>query len=61
MRFQNPLEKAVAVFVLGETSSGQPWISGSLNWARAGRHFQLSGCKHEAGCFIWAEVDHDQW
>jgi hypothetical protein len=51
------------VFVHGRTE-GQTWVSGGINWAKAGRHFKLETCpKHEdeEDCFIWKEMDPTHW
>jgi len=51
------------VFVHGETD-GQVWAAGSVNWAKAGRHFMLEACaavEDEGTCFIWKELDPLRW
>jgi len=63
VHFQNPEEFLQGVFVHGKTE-GQTWVSGSINWAKAGRHFNLETCpKLEDGedCFIWKEIDPNYW
>ncbi len=60
---QNDDENLQSVFVQGETD-GQVWAAGSVNWARAGRHFKLETCApdgDEKTCFIWKEIDPSQW
>ena len=62
-KFQNPEEFLQGVFVHGKTE-GQTWVSGSVNWAKAGRHFKLETCPrhdNENDCFIWKEVDPSHW
>ena len=56
--FQNRAEKIEGIFVYGETD-GQPWISGSVNHASHGRHYQLT--MRGNNNFIWAEVDSSKW
>jgi hypothetical protein len=56
---QNPEELLQGVFIYRKTE-GQTWVSGSVNWAKAGRHFKLETCpklKNEKDCFIWKEMD----
>ncbi len=63
LKFQNPDEFLQAVFVHGETE-GQTWVSGSVNWAKEGRHFKLETCPtldKEKDCFIWKEMDPSHW
>jgi hypothetical protein len=60
---QNPEEFLQGVFVHGKTE-GQAWVSGGINWAKAGRHFKLETCpKHddEENCFLWKEMDPSHW
>ena len=61
--FQNEGEELQGVFVHGETD-GQVWAAGSVNWAKAGRHFRLETCApegNETTCFIWKEMDPAFW
>jgi hypothetical protein len=40
------------------------WVSGSVNWGKAGRHFKLETCAKiqlESDCFIWMEMDPIHW
>ena len=60
---QNQKEDLQAVFVHGETG-GQVWAAGSINWAKAGRHFKLDTCAvqgEEEDCFIWKEFNPSHW
>ena len=61
--FQNHKEQLQAVFVHGNTD-GQVWAAGSINWAKAGRHFKLETCaaeEDENACYIWKELDPLRW
>ena len=39
---------------------GQKWISGSVNWDKAGRHFRLDELKDKKG-FVWIEMNNEHW
>jgi len=44
--------------------SGKPLVSGSVNWAKAGRNFKLEACNlkdSEGDCFLWSEIDKSHW
>jgi hypothetical protein len=59
--FQNPEEFLQGIFFVREQTKGQTWVSGSLNWAKAGRHFKLETCpqlENEKDCFIWKELEY---
>jgi hypothetical protein len=61
--FQNPKELLQGVFV-HRNAEDQTWVSGSINWAKAGRHFTLETCpklENEKDCFIWKEMDPNHW
>ena len=61
---QNQEEHLQGIFVYGEHMS-RTFVSGSVNWAKAGRHFKLEMCAHEEGqadeCYTWSETDTKQW
>jgi len=58
--FDNQGEAAQAVFVHG-FFDGVEYVTGSLNWGSAGRHFKLEICSDHADCFTWSEIDTNNW
>ena len=45
LEFQNKEERLQAVFVCGR-DDGRVFVSGSVNWAKANRHFRLEMCQN---------------
>jgi hypothetical protein len=58
--FDNKAEAAQAIFVHGN-HEGVEYVTGSLNWGAAGRHFKLEMCSNHALCYTWSEVDTANW
>jgi len=58
--FDNLEEAAQAVFVHG-FFDGVEYVTGSLNWGSAGRHFKLEICSDHTDCFTWSEIDTNNW
>jgi hypothetical protein len=56
---KNPEDLLRGIFV-HRKAEGQTWISGSVDWAKAGRYFKLETCpklENEKDCYIWKETD----
>jgi hypothetical protein len=63
LKFQNPEENLQGVFVHRKTED-KTWVSGSINWAKTGRHFILETCpklENEKDCFVWKELEPSHW
>lgn len=63
LTFDNQDEDVQAVFVQS-LHGDKTLVSGSLNWAKSGRHFKLETCSTEDAnedCYTWAEVNPMKW